>query len=37
MLSVASGLPSKRLWNCTVDAYGCREHVILPNEIELSE
>ena len=35
-LKVVSGLPFRRLWNCTVLAYGCQENSIM-NGAELSE
>ena len=28
-LEVVSGLPFRRLWNCTVLAFGCQENSIL--------
>ena len=35
-LDVVPGLPLKRLWNCTVLAYGCQDHPVLTGA-ELSE
>ena len=34
--NVASSLPAQRLWNCSILAYGCPNHLILSEE-ELSE
>ena len=35
-LNVVSGLSLKRLWNCTIFAYGCQENSIL-NGAQLSK
>ena len=35
-LDIIPGLPPRRLWNCTIKAYGCQIHSVL-NDIELSE
>ena len=35
-LNVIPGLSPKRLWNCTVLAYGCHNHPVL-SDVELSE
>ena len=32
-LEVVSGLPFRRLWNCTVLAYGCQENNIVNDEL----
>lgn len=36
ILDVVPSLPIRRLWNCTILAYGCRTHSIV-NDFELSE
>ena len=32
-LEVVSGLPFRRLWNCTVLAYGCKQNDVLNKEL----